>query len=852
MANTVAAQLLIDGVYTSKTAFVDEGITVQIGPDPDSGTQPSRVDLTFDNSDLSMDPSNVLSPLYGKIGRYTPLKLLVGGTALANVEATDWEPDRTIGHQVTPARGRSWTSVTGYGILDRLKLWKEPLRSAMYQQIKSYATMLGYWPLEGSGTLLTNTTTGPNGLPVGTVNAAGDPGPSGSDTTVQLGSDGAMSFRFLPASGNGYQVCWVMKVPNVLTATYFTMMSWTTTDGVRFEWQINSTSWNWLITAPDGTVLVSTPASFGTGVSPLNWTRYRVKVTWSAGTVTVEPAWYPQDASVIYGTTFTYSFGGTGRPLSATVQPNTYTNGAAYGHLFALTNTTLDLIGTFNAVAVMNGYAGETAGARFVRLMGQIGIAAVLVGNASDTIAMGPQKPGLVLDLLQECADTDHALLYDDPATPAVAFRTRANRYGQTSKLDLTYSVNVAPPLKKQINPVGVANVVTVTNWSGSTATVAKTTGTLSTAVPPAGVGEIRGSVDVNQKLEALLDDRAAWELILSTTDRPRYQQITVDLLAHPELITAVNALRPGDLVTLAGVEPDPVLLHVIQMVHNIGHTTRTVILKCVPGDMWNVGVYGTSRYTVRNSGVNTAMTTTSTSLAVLLTDPKDYWSQTATGYDIVINGGERVTVTTPFSAPSGLVQTATVTRSVNGVVTTHAAGEPVMLFRAPRYAFTTSGSGGLIMVAGGDVIAAGDINRVRPSTYYSEATSALAASMTITPVPGISIVFTTATANAELTLWWTMRADPTGTTTNGLISCRPSAVGSGTAASFTATPTTNFAIAEWSAGAANDVLTVGNSGKIILGPAGTYTVTLLGTTQAAETIGLYSQVTAMVQEVAP
>lgn len=849
MANAVNAQMQLAGVFTTKTAFIEEGITATIGPDPDSGTAPSKLELTWDNSDLSIDPSNVLSPLYGLIGRYTPVRLQVGGTTIVNVEASDWAPDRSLSHTVTPARGRSWTAFTGYGLLERLRGWKEPLRSPMYQQISSYATMLGYWPLEGTGALLNNVTTGPDAAAVGTVTYGGDEGPAGGDVAVSLGSDGAMSGRFLRGSGNGYQVCWVMQLPNVLAAGYLTLMTLVTTDGVRIEWQVNNSSWNWVVTAPDGTVLVSTNSLFGAGVSPLTWTRYRVKVTWAAGTVTMEPAWYPENASAIYGTTFTYAFGGTGRPQTWSVTPNAYTNGAAYGHLFAMTDTTFDLIGTYAAVAVMNGYNGEVAGTRWLRLLNQVGFTGSILGSVADTVPMGPQKPGLIFDLLELCVRTDGALQYDDPSAPQLlTFKTRMYRYGQTSKLNLTYGngQHVAPPLQKIIGSAGIANRITVSNASGATATASLTTGPMSVQNPPAGIGEVRSEVAVNYQADALIDDRAAWELRLQTLDRPRYRAVTVDLLANPSLITACNALRPGDLITLAGVEPDPVLLHVLQIVHTVNHTTRTCVLKCVPGELWNSGVYGTARYSVRSSSTNATMTTTSTTLSVLLTDPKDTWSQTATGYDLVVLG-ERMTVTGAFSAPAAGVQTATVTRSVNGVVRTHGVGEAVTLYRAAVYAYTAKGSGGLTMVAGGDVIAAGDINRVRPSMFKQEASGTLNGPATATAVPGISINFTTAIAGAELTLWWSVKADPTAAAATGLISARPLVTGP----SAFSQPTSDFAVYGGGA-AATDAASAANSDKMTLGAAGTYTVTLLGTVATNQQIGLYSSVTVMVQEVAP
>lgn len=147
-------------------------------------------------------------------------------------------------------------------------------------------------------------------------------------------------------------------------------------------------------------------------------------------------------------------------------------------------------------------------------------------------------------------------------------------------------------------------------------------------------------------------------------------------------------------------------------------------------------------------------------------------------------------------------------------------------------------------MVLAGDIIQAAHMNRARPKRYYDEATGQLGASQSAQPIPGISIVFVTETAGAELDLVWFVRADPTGATT-ALISSRPLVVGPN---SFSQQPT-DFAIAQWAAGAANDAMTPGNAYVMTLGDAGSYTVTLLGTTGVNQQLGLYSTVKCVVQE---
>lgn len=652
MANTVAAQLYISGVFTSKKAMIENEITAQVGPDLESGTQPSELALRWDNADTAatpgeMDPSNILSPLYGLIGRNTRARLLVGGTALINAEASSWQPDRTALFSLTPARGMSWVDFNARGLLSRLGRWSEPLRSPMYSTLSVTSSLLGYWPLENiNGSVLPNPIAGGMaGLAYGSNST--DPGPGGSDEVIQLGSDGTMAGNFITSTASGFQVSWAMQVPNA-PAAGLSVFQFLTSNGLTYDFQASTTGPNTIITRNvDGVVLGNFGSTWGGTVTASQWIRVRVKVTVSGSTVTVEPSWYAQDAATVFGITGTFAGTVTGQPTRWNVFQNAATNGAAYGHVMAVSDPTLNLIGTTAARLVFNGYLGELAGDRYVRLMTGAGLTGYIGGSISDTQPMGRQKPGVFLDLLEECMRTDGALIYDEPTDVALMFRTRRNRYFQTSRMDLTLEVNVAPPLKKTLDDAAVINRLTVTNAvTGTQVTKTLSTGAMSILAPPAGVGEYKGSLDVNLSSDALLDDRAGWELNRNTVARPRYKTVTVDLLAHPELITAANAVRPGDLITLAGVEADPVPLHVLSYVHTVGHTTRTIVMSCVPADVWLGGKYddGVARYTVRSSSTRGTMTTTSTALPIVLTDPLDYWSSTATGYDLVINA-ERVRV---------------------------------------------------------------------------------------------------------------------------------------------------------------------------------------------------------------
>jgi hypothetical protein len=187
--------------------------------------------------------------------------------------------------------------------------------------------------------------------------------------------------------------------------------------------------------------------------------------------------------------------------------------------------------------------------------------------------------------------------------------------------------------------------------------------------------------VDVNVSREARLTDHANWWLNVGTNSEPRYSDVVVDLDANPELEAAAAAVRPGDRITIANLAPDLVNLLVVAKRDTRSHQKRrTIAFKTRPYLPFDVAVHdGDKRQESYSSTLNAAYGSTDTTMVVTFTASEDRWSTGATPYDWSIEG-ERITVLT-MAAPTGsgpYTQSATVRRSVNGVVKTHLAGEEV------------------------------------------------------------------------------------------------------------------------------------------------------------------------------
>jgi hypothetical protein len=379
-----------------------------------------------------------------------------------------------------------------------------------------------------------------------------------------------------------------------------------------------------------------------------------------------------------------------GYPIAWAVAGNSYSDNAGYSHVFGTSDITLDLINYYDAKAAFDAYNGESTAARFIRLMGEVGLGYRFYGTYGSAAIMGRQPRASMAELLEEIAITEGGVIWDDVDLNRLAFRMNNHLVNQTPVLALTYGTNLGYPLKKVIDDIKAFNDIQVVNWDGTSVQLVKSAGSRSVQAPPLGVGRYAGRLEVSFRWSDHLEQRGNFELVANTLDRPRYPSVTVDLLANPSLKDTIATMKPGDLISLAGVEPDTVYLLVVQIERAGNNVLDKATLSCIPAEPYMAGLWddGVSRYDSRTTTTAGALTTTATSLAVKTTEALEVW-RTSGSYDITV-AGERMTVTSCTSAVfSGGTynQTMTVTRSVNGVVKTHVAGEEVHVFQPARYA---------------------------------------------------------------------------------------------------------------------------------------------------------------------
>lgn len=702
----VTVELFYDGDWHEVPAYARNAITVSRGaPGEGQESPPNSASVTLDNRDGTYNPKNPASALYGLVGRNTPLRVSVDGSVRSTTEAASWRPQRSLDGN------DAWTAVEGGGLLRRLQQGSTPLRSPAVRGVLA-EDPVAFWPLEdGPGS--TQAASGlVGGAPLALTGSQGfgrGTGLIGSPNLLDLAQGTGLLTANVSGSGTGWGVEFGFRFPaeessGGAVANFMRI----TTSGTAAIWDFfGNADLNAFPQEGDESTIGGIA---GTGASGLvfdgqyHHAQLDVEDDGAGGT---DATWYLDGVSM--GTT---NFAGF-TPGHVTSVSLNYSNFVATGGTpnyedmpvlgYLAIYDGLTPVSTVDAYA---GYEGETAGERFVRLGTEEGVLTGIQGTASDSQAMGPQPADTLVNLLRECVRTDAGLMYEARSTVQIAMRPNRDLYNRDAALSLDFTAEqLAPGLAPVLDDQAARNDVTAQNRDGSSARATRETGPLNVQNPvddPQGIGRVDTTIAVNVDDEARLIDHATWHLHKGTVDEPRYPQITIDLDAAPSLVDAVNALIPGDRITLdntpADWSPDLVDLIILGIREQLGTHRRLVTLTTAPYRPYEIGIVGADdgsgalrgqAVDTDNSTLASGVTYNATSLSVassgdvLWTTDSDDWSTSLNGNNNEGNpglfievGGEvmRVTNITGASTP----QTFTVIRSVNGVLKAHSAGAAV------------------------------------------------------------------------------------------------------------------------------------------------------------------------------
>ncbi|MEV0445862.1 hypothetical protein AB0I84_12835 [Streptomyces spectabilis] len=581
-----------------------------------------------------------------------------------------------------------WTPVQAAGILRRYGQGAKPLDSTLRRRIPSGAP-IAYWPMEEEreatraySPIKGVTPAAMTGVEFGAVDSL----PS-SRALPRLSAAATLS-AIVPAhtSSGQWQVEYVYnaddKAPSG-TGPWAEVIGISTTGTVR-RWVIGMRAGAARIWGYDssGTDVIFQAVGLGSDVFH-SWVRLRF---WTRDTGSGSTAWRLEfqdvggDAGGLGGTVASAT---AGRVTAVTATWGTLTEGWAIGHLSVLPTAANGLY-----TGSDNGYAGETAWQRILRLASEESIPLSRIAGPLPPERVGPQRPETLLALLQAAAEVDGGLLVEDRARLGLVYRDRSAMYTQEPALVLDYEAgHLAPQLEPVDDDASTRNDITVTRSGGSAARAVLGEGPLSVQPPPAGIGLYDEAVTLALDDDVQPIQHAHWRLHLGTYDAARYPSVRILLHRVPALIPAVLALREGDLIRLtnlpAWVAHGDVDLIVTGWTETLRPRAWERTLTCDAGGPWmtakaNHPVYG--KADTDGCTLTAAVSATASSLPVVSTGL--LWTTDPAEMPIRLRlGGEHVTATaiTTVSAPAR-TQQISVVRSVNGVVKPHAAGTAVRL----------------------------------------------------------------------------------------------------------------------------------------------------------------------------
>lgn len=286
-------------------------------------------------------------------------------------------------------------------------------------------------------------------------------------------------------------------------------------------------------------------------------------------------------------------------------------------------------------------------------------------------------------------------LYYVDDVTVAgdragLNFKPLRTLYNQATALTLDYAAaEIALPFQPTDDDRYLVNEATVTTaGSDDPAQYSLATGPLSTQSPPNGAGRYSVSVTRNVLTGEMASSWARWLVHLGTWWEPRFPQISVNLNRKRALIPSAALAEPGTVLIGTNpptwLPPQPIKQIVVGINETINVRTWTVTYNCAPARPFDVFLLNSTTFrlgpTTGGSKLASAIVSTSaTSISVVSTAESARWTTTAGKFPFsVVIGGEEMTVTA--ISGTGLTQTWTVIRSVNGVIKTHVVDTPVVL----------------------------------------------------------------------------------------------------------------------------------------------------------------------------
>jgi hypothetical protein len=618
-----------------------------------------------------------------------------------------WGELRDLPHDQDSTGTDVTIDATSYDISTRLLTGDTDTASAYRRSLTGPTTVLdsltGYWPLEdGPESGLRSASGLPGGLPLQWVGAPDMATSSDfvcSDSLPVLAAGDAVFGAVFSTTPGEIQMRFLLLVPSGGVPAQTRVFKLTGT-GTAHAWEVEiNTSGQLRVVARDSTGVVLLTSSWvafavnGRAVRiGLTLVQDGADVDWQLSTIDAVQQTAAASSSTLAGHT-------CGRQTSLVIAPDKALDGCVIGHITTQEAATSVYENDDALVAYSGPYADhETAAGRLQRLTGYEDIDAYVVGSATYSARMGPQRVDSIGGLIRELAEADGGILTAATDIHGLTYRTRTSMTAQPAALTLSYSGNDLSDWAPLRDAELVTNQLLLSRTKGSTQVVEATTGPMSTS---STLGRIPRSQTINIELDTGLPAQAYWRLHVGTADSPRVPGLPVEL-ARPAITdaqaAALRGLTIGDRIDVTGLPttryPYDLSLLVVGVADEVDQFLHRRTLRCWPYCPHQVGVYDlgvgypTDPQYTRYAGEGTVLAEDldTTETGIDITAPGRVRWGYDDDYDVVV-GGEQMTVTGISGASPNY--TLTVTRSVNSVVKTHSAGDAIDIYQPHYYGFT-------------------------------------------------------------------------------------------------------------------------------------------------------------------
>ena len=533
-------------------------------------------------------------------------------------------PDKSGADAIAP--------IAAAGVLRRLAQGASPLVSPLRRQLLGQ-NPVGYYPLEdGSGS--TSAASGLSRRPPAAVNDvsfAGNSTLNGSATSATLNTAGVSTISATmmgTATPDGYAALFFFKLETLPAGEVPIMEIRATGTITRWVINLNVTAFGYKGYDRNGSLVVDNTASYGGDFTPLKWGAFQLETNVSGGLVTVSLIIHQVGTTNFGASSFSYS--GTAVSISSFTMTAATDNMSA-AHLWFGDNDLPFVDGTF--VKVADGYFGETARDRLIRLCAENGVPFWALSGSSEP--MGRQRVMKLVELLRECEAADQGILYERGL--GLAYIPRQRRYNVPVTAALSWPGLFDEPPEPQDDDQRLRNEWTVSRVDGSSATVRD-----EDSVDQDGLYD--DSVELNISSDLRLPDYAGWFVGLGTTKSLRWPRFSINFMKHPELIGPWLACRIGSRITIAD-PPSQIAGEVIDVViegnNQWLNLHRWVAeIAAAPARPWQVGTYddATLRYDV-DSALEIDLDPDDTWAPVITANRFGFWSHLHCPYEILAAG---------------------------------------------------------------------------------------------------------------------------------------------------------------------------------------------------------------------